>query len=208
MQYAGPQLTLGVSVDVAAYPRFLGSDRDLVDLRGAVSLAIPLPFSKRHSFLVAATGRALPGAPEGALLLGGVPSFNTIFSTPVRTQFPAGPAGLLPGTLVEGVRGYDDYALRTRHAGIFGARYRYSFIIDRGFASLLWIFPSLFFRQVDVEAFGSAAVTETQVARSVGAALYLRTTFAGLLPVSLVYQFAWRFDFGLPPLHVLAFSFD
>jgi hypothetical protein len=207
-QYAGPQRTLNMSLDVSAYPRFLGSDRDLLDVRGAVSLAFPLPLSKRHSFVIGATGRTLPGAPEGALLLGGIPGFTTIVSSPVRTPFPAGPPGLLPGTLIEGIRGYDDFAIRTRHAAIFNARYRYSFIIDRGTASVLWLLPSFFFRQIDLEAFGSAAITETQSAKAVGAAIFFRTQFAGLLPVSLVYQFAWRFDFGLPPLHVVAVSFD
>ncbi|HEY1087656.1 MAG TPA: hypothetical protein VGE37_08175, partial [Archangium sp.] len=72
----------------------------------------------------------------------------------------------------------------------------------------LWILPSFFFRQIDLEAFGSAAITETQSAKAVGAAIFFRMQFAGLLPVSLVYQFAWRFDFGLPPLHVVAVSFD
>jgi hypothetical protein len=72
----------------------------------------------------------------------------------------------------------------------------------------LWIFPSFFFRQIDVEGFGSMAVTETKIARAAGAALSIRTSFGGILPVSLTYQFAWRFDFGLPPLHIVALSFD
>jgi hypothetical protein len=206
--YAGAQRTFSVSLEVAGYPRAFGSDRDMLDLRGDVTVAIPLPFSKRHSFSAGAVGRSVPGAPVGALRVGGVSSANTLFQFGSREPFPMGPGTFLPGTLVEGLRGFDDFALRANHAAIFNARYRYSFIVDRGTASVLWILPSFFFRQIDVEAFGSAAVTESQVARAAGAAVSIRTSFGGFIPVSLSYQFAWRFDFGLPPLHVVAVSFD
>jgi hypothetical protein len=180
----------------------------MLDLRGSVNLALPLPISKRHSFMVNATGRVLPGGPAGALRVGGTSSLTTLVSNGRGDPFPAGPGVFLPGALVEGLRGYDDFALRAQYVAIFNARYRYSFIIDSGFASLLYIFPSLFFRQVDLEGFGAAAVTESQVARSAGAAISLRTSLGGLFPFSLTYQFAWRFDFGLPPLHVIGISFD
>lgn len=206
--YAGAQRAFRFSFDVSAYPQFLGSDRNMLDLRGVVSLALPLPLSKRHSFSVSATGRALPGAPEGALRVGGSSSLTTLYSNGQRGPFPMGPGEFLPGTLVEGVRGYDDFAIRAQYLALFNARYRYSFIIDRGFASLLYIFPSIFFRQVDLEAFGAAALTGPQTARSAGAAISFRTTMGGILPISLTYQFAWRFDFGLPPLHVIGVSFD
>lgn len=206
--YAGPQRTFSFSMDVSAYPQFLGSDRDMLDLRGSVGLAFPLPLSKRHSFIVSATGRALPGAPPGALRVGGTSSLTTIFQRGSSDPFPAGPGVFLPGTLVEPLRGYDDFAIRAQYLGLFNARYRYSFIIDRGFASLLYIFPSIFFRQLDVEGFGAAAFTESQMARSAGAAISFRVSLGGFIPLSLTYQFAWRFDFGLPPLHVVGFSFD
>ena len=206
--YGGPQRAFRFSFDLSAYPQFLGSERNMLDLRGVVSLALPLPFSKRHTFSVSATGRALPGAPDGALRVGGTSSLNTLYDTGQRDPFPLGPGTFLPGTLVEAVRGYDDFALRAQYLAVFNARYRYSFVIDRGFASLLYIFPSIFFRQVDLEAFGAAALTGLQMARSAGAAISFRTTIGGFLPISLTYQFAWRFDFGLPPLHVIGFSFD
>lgn len=206
--YGGAQRALAFSLDVAGYPKIFGSDRDLLDVRPAVSFALPVPFSSRHSFVASATGRFLPGAPDGALRLGGVPAWNTLYRNPSNTMSPPGPGTYLPGTLVEGLRGYDDYALRAKYAGIFGARYRYNFIVDRGTASFLYLFPSFFFRQVDVELFGSGAITETQSAKAAGAAVYVRMSFGGVLPVTLLYQFAWRFDFGLPPLHVVAVSFE
>jgi hypothetical protein len=193
---------------VAAYPKAIGSDRDMLDLRGQIGLALPLPLSKRHSFFLSATGRSLPGAPAGALRVGGVATWNNLVEVGSREDFPTGPGVFLPGTLVEGVRGFDDYAVRAQHAAIFSARYRYAFIIDRGFASLLWIFPSIFFRQIDLEAFGSGAITEATSLKAAGASLAFRLSFAGFVPVSIRYQFAWRFDFGLPPLHVVGLSFD
>ncbi|MFT3707559.1 MAG: hypothetical protein QM817_07800 [Archangium sp.] len=206
--YAGAQRTFSTSIDVAGYPKIFGSDRDMVDVRMDAALALPLPLSKRHQFVIAAAGRLLPGAPAGALRVGGVSTATNLLEVGSRDPFPTGPNVFLPGSLVEPLRGFDDYAIRAQYAGIFNARYRYHFIVDRGFASFLWLFPSFFFRQIDVEAFGSMAVTETKVARAAGAALSIRTSFGGFLPVSLTYQFAWRFDFGLPPLHIVAVSFD
>ena len=206
--YAGAQRTFNFSLDVSGYPRALGSERDMLDLRSSLSMALPLPFSKRHSFLVSVTGRVLPGAPAGALRVGGTSSLTTLYVNGVSDPFPESPNINLPGTLVEALRGYDDFAIRAQYLALFNGRYRYSFIIDRGFASLLYILPSIFFRQVDLEAFGAAAITDSQVARSAGAAVSIRTSMGGLLPVSLTYQFAWRFDFGLPPLHVVGLSFD
>ena len=140
--------------------------------------------------------------------MGGTSSLTTLYSNAVGDPFPKGPGIYLPGTLVERLRGYDDFAIRAQYVALFNARYRYSFIIDRGFASILYILPSIFFRQVDLEAFGAAAITEAQTARSAGAAVSFRTSIGGFIPLSLTYQFAWRFDFGLPPLHVIGVSFD
>lgn len=207
--YAGSQRAFSVSLDVAGYPRAIGSDRDMLDLRGTVSFSLPLPLSKRHAFSFGAIGRALPGAPSGVLQLGGVPSATTLLQFGSRAPLPDAPTALLPGTLVEGVRGFDDFIVYVNHAAIFNARYRYSFIIDRGTASILWLGPSFFFRQIDLEAFGSGAITDSgQMMRGVGAALHLRSSLGGFIPVSLNYQFAYRFDFGLPPLHVVSVSFD
>jgi hypothetical protein len=143
--------------------------------------------------------------------IGGLPSFTTLFQAGSSDPFPRGPGTFLPGTLVEGLRGFDDFALRARHAILTQARYRYSFIIDRGTASLLWLLPSFFLRQIDVEAFGTAAFTDNPqapLARALGTSVSVRTVTGGTLALSLTYQFAWRFDFGLPPLHVVGVSFD
>jgi hypothetical protein len=44
--------------------------------------------------------------------------------------------------------------------------------------------------------------------RAVGAALTIRLMAGGTLPISLYYQFAYRFDFGLAPLHSVGLTFD
>ena len=66
-------------------------------------------------------------------------------------------------------------------------------------------------RQIDIELFAAAAVTDNpraQWARAVGAAVAVKMGFGGALPLSLYYQFAYRFDFGLLPLHLVGIAFE
>ncbi len=208
--YAGVQRQIALAFDAAFYPQAIGSDRDMADLRLALTVALPLPVSKRHSFVVNIAGRALPGAPSGALRIGGTSRGTAIFESNDRTV-PKGPGVFLPGTLVEGLRGFDDFVVRATAAALATARYRYSFIIDRGTVSTLYLFPSFFMRQIDLEGFGSAALTDNTAAtwaRAAGASVFFRAMFGGAFPVSVYYQFAYRFDFGLPPLHTVGFAFE
>jgi Tol biopolymer transport system component len=208
--YGGLQRQLSASLDAAAFPAVLGSSRDLVDLRGTLAVGIPLPFSRRNSAVVSLVGRALLGAPTGALKVGGVSRGTALWeSNPTRND--PGPGAFLPGSPVEAVRGYDDHATRATAVAVASARYRYSFIIDEGFTATLWLFPSLFFRQIDLEAFGVAAVTDnplTRWSRAVGGAVWLRLLGGGALPISLYYQLAGRFDADAPLLHTLGFALE
>jgi hypothetical protein len=210
--YGGIQRRLALSFDVSGYPKAFGSDTNLLDAQVEVGLAFPLPVSKRHSFDFSLVGRALPGAPAGALRVGGVARGFTLWNTSQGKGSSGTRPGLfLPGSFVEAVRGYDDYSVRATAAGIAHVRYRYSVIIDKGLTSTAYVLPSAFFRQVDVDLFGSAAATDNPAApwlRAAGAALSVRAIFGGSFPLSVSYQFAWRFDFGLPPLHALSMSFD
>ncbi|HEX9508813.1 MAG TPA: hypothetical protein VF947_10415, partial [Myxococcales bacterium] len=93
-------------------------------------------------------------------------------------------------------------------AAIAGARYQYHLIIDQGTASLLYLLPSFFVRQIDLDLFVEAAWLNNPAARThraAGGALFLRTTLGGL-PISLFYQFAARFDDRLRPLHLFGLS--
>ncbi|MDX2011697.1 MAG: hypothetical protein SFW67_15965 [Myxococcaceae bacterium] len=207
--YGGAQRLIALSGRAAAYPTTFGSDRNVFDLRGAVSLGVPLPLSQRQSLIFSFVGRGLPGSPEGALRVGGQPQGFSLYQSQTSTDVPRGPGGYLPGTLAEAVRGYDDFTLRTSGVGIGTARYRYSFIIDRGTASILWLFPSFFARQVDVEAFGSGALTvQGEWLRAAGGALSFRFNVMDVLPFTLTYQYAWRFDFGRGGLHTVSLSLE
>jgi hypothetical protein len=58
--------------------------------------------------------------------------------------------------------------------------------------------------QINVELFGTAAFIEPRTkARAVGGAVTLYTLWGQAVPVSVGYQFAFRFDEHLPPLHLV-----
>ena len=167
------------------------------------------PSGQRHSFVASLVGRGLPGSPAGALRVGGLPQGTSIYQSQTTVDPPRGPGGYLPGSLAEAVRGYDDFTIRTEGVGIANARYRFNFIIDRGTASILWLLPSFFMRQVDVEAFGSGAYTmQGQWLRAAGGAVSFRFNVMDVLPFSLTYQYAWRFDFGRGGLHTVSLSLE
>ncbi len=224
--YGGPSRRVAFSLDASGYPLLsadstylaevnglpvrLQREAYLLDLRGTLSLAVPLPFSKRHSLTLNGVGRSLPGAPVNALRVGGVSSFNSVVQSPSGTSVPSGPGVFLPSSMIEPLRGFDDFMFRAQHVVTWGGSYRYRFIVDRGTASILWLLPSFFFRQIDVEGFGSGVYTDAgALAGAVGASISFRMVFAGMAAVSVTYQFAYRFFMSqLPPLHVVGFSFD
>lgn len=207
--YGGFQRLFAMSGTARAYPTAFGSDRNLFDLRGSLTFAIPMPFSQRHSFIASLVGRGLPASPAGSLRVGGQPQGISIYQSQTTVEPPRGPGGYLPGSLAEAVRGYDDFTIRTEGVGIANARYRFNFIIDRGTASILWLFPSFFARQFDVEAFGSGAYTlQGQWMRAAGGAASFRFNVMDVIPFSLTYQYAWRFDFARGGLHTVSLSLE
>ncbi|MGQ0505569.1 MAG: hypothetical protein ACT4TC_09635 [Myxococcaceae bacterium] len=207
--YGGPRRGLGLSFHGAIYPRAFGSSFDLADVAAELQTYLPLPFSRRHSFRLALRGRAVLGGPEPLLRVGGTGG-QAMFGAVAGA--PAPDTVLPPGILFyETVRGYEDHAVTASRVSIGSATYRYPFIIDRGASSFLWLFPSFFVRQMDLELFGQAAYVQGASQgwrRSAGAALALRTTWGDALPVSLFYQFAYRFDGALPPLHGIGLALE
>ncbi|MCA3011099.1 MAG: hypothetical protein INH41_01730 [Myxococcaceae bacterium] len=207
--YGGAQRLIALSGRAAAYPRALGSSRDVFDLRGSLTVGVPLPLSQRQSLVVSLVGRGLPGSPAGALRVGGQPQGFSLYQSQSSTDVPRGPGGYLPGTLAEAVRGYDDFTLRSNGVGVGTARYRYSVIIDRGAASILWLFPSFFARQLDVELFASGAVTTRgEWLRATGGAVSFRFNVMDVVGCARPYQYAWRFDFERGGLHTVSFSLE
>jgi hypothetical protein len=209
--YGGTQRGLGLSLATGAYPfAFASPTRTVGDVRAGVDTFLPgLPLLSRDNLQLSLVGRFLPGAPLGLLQVGGIPLGSPFFQ---QRQGPTSdfglPLQLQPGAaFTEYLRGYEDHALGARHAVIASARYRYRFIIDRGWSSFFWLGPSFFISQVDLEAFGSWARTDFRANhRAAGGALFLRTTFGQAMPFSLYYQFAARFDDGLGPLHTAGFA--
>jgi hypothetical protein len=101
---------------------------------------------------------------------------------------------------------------------IGGFRYRAPIIVDYGWSSFLWLFPSLFIRQADLEMFGEWAHTWTAESssgpattgdhRTLGGAVYFRTLWGSGLPLSFYYQVAWRPDDGLTTLHIVGVALE
>jgi hypothetical protein len=207
--YAGLTRGLGVRGSASLYPSGISS-YTVVDLEGGVTLGIPLPLLKRHTLLVDLEGHAVEGAPEGSLQVGGVPRGFDLFTLNGRAG-ERGPDTPLPRSFVIAVRGYEDFSVRANRAVAGVARYRYPFVIDRGFASIFYLLPSLFFRQVDLDVFGSAAHSDSPNhpwLRAVGAGVALRVLLGGAIGVSIYYRWAWRLDARLMPLHSIGFSFE
>ena len=211
----GLQRGVGVSFAAALYAAHQqgpGNDTGSLtigDVRVGVNLGVPLPLLGTDSFLLTFTARTLPDAPMGLLRVGGSPAAfsNLDFDLP-PTQVDAPYPVLGPLAFYEPVRGYEDRELAATRFAHAHARYRQSLIIDYGWTNFLWLFPSFFVRQVDLDAFASVFGTDgaRPLHRVAGASLQLRTVFGGALPVSVGYQFAYRWDDGLEPLHLFMFS--
>jgi hypothetical protein len=208
--YGGTQRGLAFSLGAGVYPLAFDETEPFGDVRATVDVYVPgLPLLQRDNLQLTGVARALPGGPEGLLQVGGIQ-----FGTPVFTerQGPEDsrsvPLRFQPGaSFSEYLRGYEDFALSARNVFLGTARYRYRFIIDHGWSSFFWLFPSFFISQVELEAFGSWARTDLRDNhRAAGGALFLRTTFMQTTSVSLFYQYARRFDDGLGDLHLVGFA--
>lgn len=208
--YGGTQLGLGMSLSGGLYPGAFSSTNTVGEVRGEVQVFLPgLPLLTRDNLQIGLVGRFLPGAPEGLLQVGGVAIGNT-FPLSERPPNDYGlPRNLQPGTaFFEFLRGYEDYPLGARNVVVGSASYRYHFIIDRGWASTLYVGPSLFISQLDLDVFGSWARTDLRADhRAVGASLTLRTVLGIGIPLGLYYQYAYRFDDNLGALHLVGLTY-
>ncbi len=209
--YGGTQRALGFSGALTYFSQALGSSFDLLDAALGLTLAPRVPLLKRNSLVFSGRARMLAGAPPGLLRVGGI-ARGTVLASGNRRQGYPGPGVLLPGlAFSEALRGYEDYAVRATEVAIAGARYRYPLIIDHGWASTLYLLPSLFLRQVDLEAFGQVAALDNPgvpLLRSAGGAVAFRTTIGQVASITLYYQLAARFDEHLSPLHLFGFALE
>ncbi|MDY7228131.1 hypothetical protein [Hyalangium rubrum] len=199
--YGGTQKGLGLSLSAAVYPKSFGTDDTLGDIRAGVDTYFGgLPGLGADNLQVSIRGRFLPGAPDGLLEVGGIAQGNPLYQSRDTTGAPGLGRQYEPGlAFTEYLRGYEDVTLRAKHVVIGDARYRYRFIIDHGWASTLYLLPSLFVSQFEVEGFGSWARTDFRDNfRAVGGAARLQLTLGQLLPIGLYYQYAYRFE---PPVN-------
>lgn len=206
--YGGPQKGLGLSLSAGVFPQAFESTSTMGDVRAEVETYLGgLPFLKRDNLHLSVAGRFLPGAPTTLLEVGGITSGTPIYLSEPG-QGPSIPRQYQPGTsFSEYLRGYEDFSVLARHAVIGNALYKYRFIVDYGWASTVYLLPSLFVNQFEVEGFGSWARTDfRQNLRAAGGAARLQLTLGGLVSLGLYYQYAQRFDRDLGPLHLVGLS--
>jgi WD40-like Beta Propeller Repeat len=207
--YGGVRLGLLLAGQSAYYP--LGT-LHFGDVGATVGGWLPLPWWDRDNLFLNVRGRALPGAPSRLLQVGGTArGIFEVHPGPQRAELGPNLAIFPDISFIEPLQGYEDTALRTDSVLIAGGLYTLPLIIDRGWASVLWVLPSLFLRQVDLQAFGNVAWTHDvgwNVHRVAGGAVLLRTTFGGALALSFYYQFAWRFDDGLGALNTFGVALE
>ena len=207
--YGGSQWLLGLSTRGSYYAAELGSDFSLGDGRGQLEVHTPLPFSGRHRLRFSARARGLVGVPEGERLLqlGGFTDMSPIFSSNLGSGDLVSEGLLPPGFfLVESLRGYEDFPLAANEAGILDLNYRYPIIVDRGAASVFYFLPSFFFRQFDLELFGSAATLfDGNLHGAVGVSADASVVL-WVFPVSLRYQVARRLFDDQRFSHVIGFG--
>lgn len=207
--YGGTQRGLGLTAAAGVYPGAFFRQSTMGDVRLGVDAFLGgLPFSGNDNLQFTAVARFLPGAPSGLLEVGGISAGELWYSSRDSRETSRLPLDLQPGiAFSEYLRGYEDLTVRARNALIGTATYRYRVPIDYGWASTLWVLPSLFVSDFEVEGFGSLARTDNRNnLGAVGASASLRLTFGQAIPVSLFYQYAYRFERGLDDLHLVGFG--
>ncbi|HZI09968.1 MAG TPA: hypothetical protein VE153_06200 [Myxococcus sp.] len=204
--YGGTQRGFGVTGAAGVYPGAFFRDSTMGDLRlGLDGFLGGLPFTGRDNLHLTAVGRFLPGSPDGLLEVGGISAGQVWYSNRRSRQTAPLPLELQPGVAFsEYVRGLEDFTVLARSALIGTATYRYRQPIDYGWASTLWLLPSLFISDFEVEGFGTLARTDLRENfRAVGGSASLHLTLGQAIPLSFFYQYAYRFDRGLGHLHLV-----
>lgn len=193
--YGGLQRGLGISMSGAIYPRAFASDKTLGDVRLGLDGFFSGWMQGMDHIQLSAVGRYLPGAPDGLLEVGGLNAGQTWYSSRRATETAPLPLRLQPGiAFSEYLRGYEDHTIRAKNVLIGGATYRNRIIVDYGWASTLWLLPSLFVSNLELEVFGTLARTDTRENHGAfGANVAIQFTMGQTVPFSIFYQFARRF---------------
>ncbi len=199
--YAGARRGLAVSASAAWFDKSMSTLPDsFADLRGALSVVTPLPLSARHTLTLSLRGRELAGMMRGTGLLqvGGIGPLATLWEGTNGPDHADFEAPTLPPqvSFVEPLRGFEDLAIAVDRIAIGEVTYRFPIIIDRGFASTLYLLPSWFFRELDLELFAAGA-TDTRhdladnAHAAAGASVSL-STVVWVVPLGVRFQLARR----------------
>ena len=194
--YTDVRRLFAAAADLAFYPHQWNTTGDsIVDARGELDAVVPLPLARRHTLSLGLRGRDLGGAHFPYLTIGGY--LNAILGHHSnRPQYDTKESPVIPPgfSFSEPMRGFEDYPFAARSVVLGDVTYRYPFIIDRGWASSLWVLPAFFVRQLDLELFASGArplVDGTHNRVALGGALTVRTAL-WVIPLSIQYQLARR----------------
>lgn len=198
--YSGLSHAFAASLAAAYYPKAWSSlQRDATVLAASLLVAGPLPLTRRHVLRLEATGMAVV-RPEDLIELGGASTFAPLSFRSDKDE-PAEPSFGLPSDLRQLVplRGYEDTAFGVSSVIAGELSWTYPIIIDRGTATTLWLLPSSFLRQLDLDLFaaGALAVSEQSMAEqpeqhlAAGGSLTLRLAL-WQAPISLRLQLARR----------------
>jgi hypothetical protein len=210
--YTGVRRALMAFPSVAVYPGAWNSaGAMLTDARLELLGVTPLPLSRRHRLTLDLRGRDLFGLPDGArwLQVGGGLTALAVNRWPDGPVPPDVTIHSLPGTVafLEPLRGYEDFPIATDRIFIAEVAYRYPLIIDRGTASTLWLLPSSFVRQINLELFATAATdAHGDPPHAAGGTAITLAMAIWQVPLALTYQLARRVedDHALVQIWVLA----
>tara|TARA_Y100001934_G_scaffold181437_1_gene214674 strand:- start:4956 stop:5405 length:450 start_codon:yes stop_codon:yes gene_type:complete len=140
---------------------------------------------------VFARWRRLAGAPASALRVGGADSTDGLsLALPERAwdlyRFR------------ETLAGYEDQSLAARELRVAGVdvRHRIPLHLNRVYAGML--LPSLYFRHLELSAFGRFSQLDQQSHRSAGVEASLAMASGGKSPWTLFARGSWRFDLEDP----------
>lgn len=208
--YAGARRALVLLADASYYPEGANAQPwPLSDFRGAFTAVMPLPLSKRTTFRVGGRIRKVYGPPLPLLQIGGS---GEMIGRSARLELPeVDPRDILPPALVlsEPLRGFEDLGIFTNGIAAVDATFRHPIIIDWGSASSLYVLPSFFLRQIDLEVFGMGAslLDRRELLLSAGSALALRFAWYRL-PLAIRGQYARRLSYDLANVAFVTIAVD
>lgn len=204
----GVTRALTAGLDLTALRRVQSTDAPHARVVGAqLGLVTTAPGTRRHRLGLGLRGRYADGT---LLTLGGVDPAGRLWSRPEPVDDPAAtvPAAVAP---VERVRGFEAFAVAVDRAVIGELDWRYPLILDRGITHLGFL-PASFFRQLDLELFGTWVTDLDASAVAGGGALTARLVFLRA-PLALRYQLAGTRlvrdgELGVWPSHLVTLGAD